>query len=58
MLNAKSASNPIFYTLTKIHKPNPVEGPIISGCDSATEQISSFVEYLFQPIAKSSGIIP
>ena len=38
---------PVFYTLTKIHKP-----PIISGCDSPTEQISSFVDYLLQPIAK------
>ena len=43
---------PIFYTLTKIHKPNPVGRPIISGCDSATERISSFVDYLLQPIAK------
>ena len=42
---------PIFYT-TKIHKPNPVGRPIISGCDSATERISSFVDYLLQPIAK------
>ena len=24
---------PIFYTLTKIHKPIPVGRPIISGCD-------------------------
>ena len=37
---------PVFYTLTKIHKPNPV------GCDSPTEQISSYVDYLLQPIAK------
>ena len=29
---------PILYTLTKIHKPNPVGRPIISGCDSPTEQ--------------------
>ena len=43
---------PVFYTLTKIHKPNPVGRPIISGCDSPTEQISSFVDYLLQPIAK------
>ena len=44
---------PVFYTLyTKIHKPNPVGRPIISGCDSPTEQISSFVDYLLQPVAK------
>ena len=28
---------PVFYTLTKIHKPNPVGRPIISGSDSPTE---------------------
>ena len=44
---------PVFYTLTKIHKPNPVERPIISGCEGQTERISSFVDYLFQPIAKA-----
>ena len=43
---------PIFYTLTRVHKPNPVGRPITSGCDSATERISSFVDYLLQPIAK------
>ena len=42
----------IFYIYTKIHKPNPVGRPIISGCDSATERIPSFVDYLLQPIAK------
>ena len=25
---------PVFYTLTKIHKPNPVGRPFISGCES------------------------
>ncbi|XP_068704782.1 uncharacterized protein [Montipora foliosa] len=40
---------PIFYTLTKIHKPKPVGRPIISGCDGPTESI--FVDHLLQPIA-------
>ena len=44
---------PEFYTLTKIHKPTPVGRPIISGCDGPTERISSFVDYILQPIAKS-----
>ena len=35
---------PIFYTLTKIHKPKPVGRPIISGCDGPTERISSGVD--------------
>ena len=30
---------PIFYTLTKIHKPKPVGRPMISGCESPTENI-------------------
>ena len=41
-----------YYTLAKIHKPNPVGRPITSGCESATERISSFVDNLLQHIAK------
>ena len=44
---------PVFYTLTKIHKPNPVGRPIVAGNDGPTERISSFVDSLLQPIAKS-----
>ena len=44
---------PVFYTLTKIHKPTPVGRPIISGCDGPTERISSFVDHILQPIAKT-----
>ena len=43
---------PVFYTLTKIHKPIPVGRPIISGCDGPTEKLSTFVDRLLQPIAK------
>ncbi|XP_068684512.1 uncharacterized protein [Montipora foliosa] len=43
---------PVFYTLTKIHKPDPVGRPIIPGCDGPTEKISSFVDTLLQPIAQ------
>ena len=51
--NAKSATNSSFlYPVPKIHKPNPVGRPIISGCDSPKERISSFVDDLLQPIAK------
>lgn len=35
---------PVFYTLTKIHKPTPVGRPIVA---------TSFVDSLLQPIAKS-----
>ena len=43
---------PIFYTLTKIHKPNPVGRPIISGCEGPTERLSFFVDKLLQPFAQ------
>ena len=43
---------PIFYTLTKIHKPTPVGRPIISGCDGPTERMSAFLDRLLQPIAQ------
>ena len=42
---------PVFYTLTKIHKPIPVRRPIISGCDCPTKKISSFVDTLLQKTA-------
>ena len=42
---------PVFYTLSKIHKPTPVGRPIISGCSGPTERISAFVDHLIQPIA-------
>ena len=44
---------PVFYTLTKIHKPTPVGRPIISGCDGPTERISAFVDHVLQPIAQT-----
>ena len=48
---------PVFYTLKKIHKPNLVGRPIISGCEGPTERISSFVDHLLQPIAKMQNRI-
>ena len=43
---------PVFYTLTKIHKPTPVGRPIISECDGPTEPVSALVDHLLQPIAQ------
>ena len=43
---------PVFYTLTKIHKPTPVGRPIISGVSGTTERLSAFVDELLQPIAQ------
>ena len=49
---------PVFHSFTKIHKPNPVGRPIISGCDSPTERI--FIICLLPPSAYclSLGIMP
>ena len=46
---------PVFYTLTKIHKPTLVGRPIISGCSGPTEKISAFVDHLIQPIAQQQA---
>ena len=44
---------PVFYILTKIHKPTPVGRPIVAGNDGPTERISTFVDSILQSIAKS-----
>ena len=44
---------PVFYTLTKIHKPTLPGRPIILGCDGLTERISSFLDHILQPIAQA-----
>jgi len=46
---------PVFYTLTKIHKPTPVGRPIISGRYGPTERVSAFVDHLIQPIAQKQA---
>ena len=43
---------PEIYTLTKIHKVNPVGRPIVSGSSGSTERIPRFFDSLLQPIAK------
>ena len=44
---------PVFYALTKIHKPTPAGRPIVAGNDGPTERISAFVDSIPQSIAKS-----
>ena len=44
---------PVFYRLTKIHKPTLPGRPIISGCDGPTDRISSFLDHILQPIAQA-----
>ena len=44
---------PVFYTLTKIHRPTPVGRPIVAGNDGPTKRISAFVDSILKSIAKS-----
>ena len=43
---------PMFYTVTKIHKPVPPGRAIRSGCEGPTEKLTAFVNKLLQPIAQ------
>ena len=45
---------PLFYTLTKIHKPAHVGRPILAGNDGPTERLSAFVDSILQSIAKTA----
>ena len=47
---------PVFYTLTRIHKPTPVSRAIISGYDGPTERISCFFDRFIQPIARKQKL--
>ena len=44
---------PVFYTLTKIHKPTPVGRPIVAVNEGPIERISAFVDSILQFITKS-----
>ena len=49
----KPARTPLFYRLPKVHKPNIPLQPIISACDSSTNQLSNYVAYFIQPLAET-----
>ncbi|XP_057297959.1 uncharacterized protein LOC130628918 [Hydractinia symbiolongicarpus] len=40
----------LFYGLPKIHKPEIPLRPIVSGCDSATDNLSKYVTHFIQPL--------
>ena len=44
---------PIFYLLPKLHKPGNPGRPIISGCDSPTDRLSSFIDPHIKPLCSS-----
>ena len=48
---------PVFYILTKIHKPTLVGRPIISGYDGPTECLSSFVDKTTSANSTNTGIV-
>ena len=45
----KPACTPLFYGLPKVHKPNIPLQPIVSACDSPTDQLSNYVTQFIQP---------
>ena len=47
-----SPRRPVFYILPKIHKNilPPPGRPAVSGCGSATEKLSRFVDYYLRPL--------
>ena len=51
--HTKSTANTANLHPHKYSQPTPVGRPIISGYEGSTERISSFVDSLLQPIAKS-----
>lgn len=51
-LTPQNSRTPIFYLLPKIHKPNNPGRPIVSACDSPTENLSAYVDSFIKPMAQ------
>jgi len=51
LLPSKPSRTPLFYFLPKIHKTDNPPRPIISGCDSPTDQLSAYVTHFITPLA-------
>ena len=49
---SKPAHTPPFYGLPKVHKPNIPLRPIVSACDSPTDQLSNYVTHFIQPLVE------
>ena len=47
------ARTPLFYGLPKIHKPNVPLRPIVSACDSPSDQLSNYVTHYIQPLVET-----
>ena len=48
----KPARTPLFYGLPKVQKPNIPLRPIVSACDSPTDQLSNYVTHFIQPLVE------
>ena len=48
----KPARTLLFYGLPKVHKPNIPLRPIVSACDSPTDQLSNYVTHFIQPLVE------
>ena len=50
LTSPKPACTPLFYGLPKVRKPNIPLRPIVSACDSPTDQLSNYVTHFIQPL--------
>ena len=41
---------PLFYGLPKVHKKDVPLHPIVSGCDSPTDNLSKYITHFIQPL--------
>ena len=48
LMPPKPACTQLFYGLPQVHKPNIPLQPVVSGCDSPTNQLSNYVTYFIQ----------
>ena len=51
-LKVSEPRTPLFYLLPKIHKINNPGHPVVTSISCHTENISQFVDYHLQPLAK------
>ena len=52
LTSPKPARNPLFYGLSKVHKPNIPLQHIVSACDSPIDQLSNYVTLFIQPLVE------
>ncbi|XP_047122986.1 uncharacterized protein LOC124806274 [Hydra vulgaris] len=53
LLPRKPCRPPLFYGLSKIHKPNIPLRPIVSACSGPTDNLSEYLTRFIQPLVES-----